>query len=70
MSSALFKNVTYKLFAYKSLYDKQDLVSNNSIGLIYHKTLPNSFKVSSEIFLNNCGPTIVYAPFDYLAIKD
>ena len=39
MSSGLFKNVTDKLFTYKSY--KQDLALNNQQGMICHKTQPN-----------------------------
>ena len=53
MSFGLFKNVTYKLFAYKS-YDiyiyiyiyiyKQDLALNNPQELIFHKIQPSQTK--------------------------
>ena len=49
MNYDLFKNVTYKVFAYKSyimyvcMY-KKDLALNNLQGLICHKTQPITHK--------------------------
>ena len=44
MSSDSFKNVTYKLFTYKSyIMFKQYLALNNSQKLIFHKTQPTIY---------------------------
>ena len=40
MSSALFENLNYKLFIYKSYIYKQDLALNNLRALICLKTQP------------------------------
>ena len=39
MGSVLFRNITYKVFAYKSFYmRKKDLALNNPQGLVCHNT--------------------------------
>ena len=52
MSSGAFKNVTYKLFVYKSyirfMY-KEDLALNNLQGLICYKTQPTNQSTSHQI---------------------
>ena len=49
MMPDLFKNLNYKLFAYKSYMYEQDLALNNSQGLICHKTLLNQIDEINRI---------------------